>query len=139
MDTTLSILGIIGGGIVGFFTGKSFGSAGTFGGADASFFQTKPGSGGFVEGEVLKKKMKGKTFHWNRVGTPPAPGSWFEIRPKSGASILEPAIPSGLNNVYADVKAGTSNGTVYLYELWQVLANGDERRLEDPEITVSEM
>jgi hypothetical protein len=140
MDTTLAILGIIGGGIVGFFTGKNFGGAAPFSGADASFFQTKPGSGGFVQGEVLKKKMKGKTFHWNRVGTIPAGGSRFEIRPKSGgSSILEPDIPSGVNDMSADVKPGTSNGTVYRYELWQVLATGEARMLEDPEITVSEM
>jgi hypothetical protein len=80
------------------------------------------------------------TFHWNRVGTPPEPGSWFEIRPKRGySSILEPAIPSGANDMWADVKRGTSNGTSYYYELWQVLATREERRLEDPEIIVSEM
>ena len=139
MNTTLAILGIIGGAIVGFVTGKGFGGATRFGGADAAFFQTRPGSDGFVQGEVLNKKMKGNAFHWNRVGINPASGSWFEIRPKSGSSILDPAIPSGVNNIYADVIPGTPNDTVYLYELWQVLANGNERRLEDPEITVSEM
>jgi hypothetical protein len=139
MDMTLVILAIIGAGIVGFFIGKSFGAPRMFGGADATFFLTKPGSGGFVQGEVLKKKMRGRTFHWNRVGTTPAPGSRFEIRPKSDHSILEPAIPFGVNDIYAEVQPGTRNGRVYHYELWQVLDSGDARRLEDPEIIVSEM
>ena len=139
MDMKLAILGIIGAGIVGFVAGRFSSGASTFSGADASFFQTKPGSDGFVQGEVLKKKMKGKTFHWNRVGTKPAEGSRFEIRPKAGISILDPDIPSGANAMYADVKPGIANGTEYRYELWQVLANGEARRLEDPEIIVSEM
>ena len=140
MDRTLAILGIIGAGIIGFIAGKKFGGAYTFSGADATFFLTTPGSDGFVQGEVLKKKMKGKTFHWNRVGTRPAPGSRFEIRPKGGGiSILDPEIPSGENDMYAEVKPGTPNGTLYCYELWQVLATREERLLEDPEIIVSEM
>ena len=140
MDKTLATLGIIGAGIIGFFVGKSYHGVSTFGGADATFFRTTPGSDGFVQGEVLKKKMKGKTFHWNRVGTMPAPGSRFEIRPKGDRiSILDPDIPSGTNDMYAEVKPGTSNGTSYCYELWQVLETAEERRLEDPEIVVSEM
>lgn len=140
MDKTLAILGIIAAGVIGFFIGKSSHGVSTSDGADFTLFKTTPGSDGFVQGEVLKKKMKGKTFHWKRVGTRPAAGSWFEIRPKGGRpSILDPEIPSGMDDIYADVKPGTPNGTSYYYDLWQVLETGGERQLEDPEIVVSEM
>jgi hypothetical protein len=140
MDKTLAIFGIIVGGIVGFLAGKSFGGRRTLRGVDIALVLTKKGTDGFVEGEVLNKKMKGKAFHWVIVGFSPAPGSRFEIRPKRDhRSILDPEIPFGVDHIAAEAKAGTPNGTRYYYELWQVLANGDARMLEDPEITVSEM
>jgi hypothetical protein len=107
--------------------------------ADATNFQTNRGDDGFVVAEILKKRMKGRTFNWNRVGVRPEPGSHFEIRAKSGASILVPPTPRGVDDISAAVESGVRTGTIYRYSLWQVLADGRERELEDPELEVGEI
>ena len=135
MDTSLGVVGIVAAAVVGFIAGLK--KSGRVGNADATFFQTNPGSGGFVAARILKRKMKGRTFHWNRVGTIPAAGSHFEIRPKPGQpKILNPPIPSGVNDLYADVPPSVPGGTKYQYSLWQVLADNSEKELDDPELEI---
>ena len=50
-------------------------------GADATFFTSHAGSDGFCDAKVLKFRMKGRAFHWARVGELPDPAvtSYFEI------------------------------------------------------------
>jgi hypothetical protein len=139
MNDTIAILGIVAAALVGFLLGKKAGGdRDRAGNADATFFQTTPGSGGFVQGRVLNR-MKGRTFHWNRVGTKPAAGSRFEIRAKSGTLPLVPPIPSGTDSIFADANDSAVPGTVYKYSLWQVLANGSEKELHDPELEIGQV
>ena len=66
-------------------------------GADATFFTSHPGSDGFCEAKVLKFRMRGRVFHWARVGNcKPSGGSYFEIRVKAkdGRSPLIPPAPA---------------------------------------------
>ena len=142
MNAVTVALGIVAAGVIGYLVTKKTRSHPTLqpGGArDASLFRTLPGTGGFCQGEVLKKRMKGRGFHWKRVGgCNPAPGSRFEIRLKdqSLSSPLIPAVPSGVDNISADVKPGEPAGNVYAYSLFQVLADNSERELEDPELEI---
>ena len=59
-------------------------------------FVTSRGSDGFVDARV-QARMKGASFVWTRAGMPPAEGSRFEIRPKSGFSVLDPSTPTGVD------------------------------------------
>jgi hypothetical protein len=138
MNDAIAIIGIVGSAIVGFFAGKKTGGD-RVSNADATFFQTRPGSDGFVEARVLKERMKGRTFHWNRVGTKPAAGSRFEIRGKSGPLPLVPPIPKGTDSIFADADDSAVPGTVYHYALWQVLADNREKKLHDPELEMGQV
>jgi len=66
----------------------------------STLFVTSHGSNGFVNARV-KERMKGASFVWTRAGLPPADGSRFEIRPKSGSSVLDPPIPAGVDEIRA--------------------------------------
>jgi hypothetical protein len=141
MNPVLGALGVIIGGLVGFLMGKKghphdaeFGRAG---GPHEARFVTRRGTDGFCAGLVLDR-MKARNFRWVRVGggCTPAPGSRFEIRIKHVASPLIPEIPSGIDEIIAGVRAGEPPGGVYQYSLWQVLADGRERELHDPELEI---
>jgi hypothetical protein len=142
MNAVTVALGIVTAGVVGFLLARkprSHPSLQPRGVSDSSLFRTLPGSGGFCRGEVLKKRMKGRAFHWKRVGgCHPAPGSRFEIRLKdqSLSSPLIPSVPSGVDDIRADVKPDEPAGRVYRYSLFQVLADSSERELEDPELEI---
>ncbi len=106
---------------------------------DDTTFQCNPGSGGFVDARILKNRLKGNIFEWRRVGVPPADGSRFEIRPKKGmSSLLEPAIPQGRDLIMADANGLARPGDIYKYSLWQVLSDGSEKELHDPEIEIAQ-
>lgn len=142
MNGVIGILGLIAAGVVGFLLGKKSGqrpSLGGGGGGNSSLFRTLQGTDGFCKGEVLKKRMKGRSFHWHRVGgCRPDPGSRFEIRLKhhTHPSPLIPPVPSGVDHIRAEVNHSEPDGRVYEYGLWQVLADGRERELEDPELEI---
>lgn len=142
MNAAVTALGIVVAGVIGFLLGKGskHPSVRPVGGAsDASLFRTLPGSDGFCSGKVLKKRMKGRMFHWHRVGgCHPEPGSRFEIRLKDRTltSPLIPAVPSGVDDIWADVDPDEPEGNVYEYSLWQVLADNRERELHDPELEI---
>ena len=103
---------------------------------DSTRFVTNPGSGGFVSARV-QRRMRGDSFVWTRSGIAPAAGSRFEIRPKEGASPLDPSTPAGVDELRASAnRSATRSGTVYTYSLWQVLADGRERELHDPELEI---
>jgi hypothetical protein len=109
-------------------------------GADATFFTTTYGTGNFCRGEVHKQRMKGRTFHWMQHGPCKPAGAHFEIRPKPGqTSPLNPGIPKGVEHMWADVPASVPAGTIYRYSLWQVLANGQEQELDDPELEIGQV
>lgn len=101
----------------------------------STLFVTSHGSGGFVAGRV-QRRMKGKSFVWKRSGLAPAEGSRFEIRPKTGLSLLDPATPTGVDEIRATAVSSAQQGAVYTYSLWQVLADGRERELHDPELEI---
>jgi len=102
----------------------------------STLFVTSHGSNGFVNARV-KERMKGASFVWTRAGLPPADGSRFEIRPKSGSSVLDPPIPAGVDEIRAIANGSVAPaGTVYTYSLWQVLVDGRERELNDPELEI---
>jgi hypothetical protein len=105
---------------------------------DSTRFVTTPGSDGFVVAQI-QKRMKGDSFVWTRSGVSPAAGSRFEIRPKpqSATSLLNPPIPVGVDEIRAQVNRSTAeHGAVYAYSLWQVLADGREREIHDPELQI---
>jgi hypothetical protein len=109
-------------------------------GADATFFSTRPGSDGFCDAKVLKFRMKGREFHWARVGgCKPAGGGYFEIRVKGGKSLLVPPTPKGVNDIYCEVDPSVPEGTVIEYSLYQVRLEGGkpiEKELHDPELEI---
>ncbi len=105
---------------------------------DSTRFVTTPGADGFVAAQI-QKRMKGNSFVWTRSGIPPAAGSRFEIRPKplSAVSLLNPPIPTGVDEIHAQVnRSAAQQGAVYTYSLWQVLADGREREIHDPELQI---
>jgi hypothetical protein len=137
-------LGFIAGGVIGFLFLRLRdwpGSDPVASASNATLFRTSPGLDAFSNARILKKRMKGRSFRWTRVGPPPAAGSRFEIRLKDAAlrSPLIPAIPAGVENIRADVHREEKPGTVYEYGLYQVLANGDERCLHDPELEIGQI
>ena len=124
--------------VIGYLLGKK-GLDSHHGNADATLFTTQPGDHGFCKGKVLKFRMKGRAFHWRRVGQcRPSSGGYFEIRMKQGVSPLIPARPQGVNDIYADVHAWAKPFDVYEYSLWQVMADGRERELHDPELEIGQ-
>lgn len=145
MNGVLVALGVIVAGVIGFLLAKKSGQHPSLVGggvSDSSLFRTVGGSGGFCDGKVVKERMKGRRFEWVRVGgCVPAPGSRFEIRLKNTAieSPLVPAVPSGVDRINAGVRSSEPAGTVYKYSLYQVLANGSERELDDPELEIGQI
>ena len=138
MNAVLGALGVFVAGLIGFLIGKkSSMELPRSGGPNEARFVTRPGTGGFCAGLVLDRP-KARRFRWIRVGggCTPAPGSRFEIRIKHEASPLVPDIPSGVDEIVAGVKPGIPTGKVYEYSLWQVLADGRERELHDPELEI---
>jgi hypothetical protein len=109
-------------------------------GADATFFTSHPGSDGFCDAKVLKFRMKGRAFHWARVGScKPSGDDYFEIRVKEGESPLIPPTPKGVNNIYCEVDPKVPDGTLIQYSLYQVRVDGGERiekELHDPELEI---
>jgi hypothetical protein len=102
----------------------------------STLFVTSHGSDGFVAARV-QRRMKGNSFVWKRSGIPPAEGSRFEIRPKFGFSLLDPSTPNGVHEIRATAnRSSAQQGAVYTYSLWQVLADGRERELHDPELEI---
>jgi hypothetical protein len=102
----------------------------------SSLFVTSHGSDGFVAARV-QRRMRGDSFLWKRSGLAPAAGSRFEIRPKTGSSLLDPSIPSGVDEIHATAnRSSAQHGAVYTYSLWQVLPDGRERELHDPELEI---
>jgi LPXTG-motif cell wall-anchored protein len=141
MNGALTALGIVAAGVIGFLLGRKrkHPHIRTGGASDASLFRTLRGTDGFCTGEVLKKRMKGRRFHWKRVGgCQPEAGSRFEIRLKDPTmpNPLIPSVPFGVDDIWADVDPDEPEGTVYPYGLFQVLADGRERELEDPELEI---
>jgi hypothetical protein len=145
MNGLFAALGVIAGGVIGFLLGKKSGTHPSLlggGVSDSSLFRTVAGTGGFCEGRVVKYRMTGRHFEWKRVGgCSPAPGSRFEIRLKNSAiaSPLIPATPAGVDLIRAGVRDSERPGTVYEYSLYQVLANGSERELDDPELEIGQI
>jgi hypothetical protein len=145
MNGVFAALGLIVGGVIGFLLGQKSRQHPALqpgGVSDSSLFRTVAGTGGFCEGKVVKRRMKGRSFRWIRVGgCSPAPGSRFEIRLKNAAiaSPLIPAVPFGVDDIWADVHGSEPPGTVYEYSLYQVLANGSERELDDPELEIGQI
>lgn len=144
MNRALVLIGIGASALIGFLLGKKGLPLppGLIPGdvADATLFRADQGSDGFCQAEVLKKRMRGRAFHWHRVGScRPAPGGYFEIRVKNRTSPLIPANPQGVNDIWADVHDWAEPGDVYYYSLWQVLADGRERELEDPELEIGQI
>jgi hypothetical protein len=105
---------------------------------NASFFTTTPGSGGFCRGRVVERKMRGADFRWVRHGScRPAEGGRFEIRPKRGyKSPLIPPVPYGVDEIVARADPDVPNGTKYEYGLFQVLPDGHEQEIDDPELEI---
>jgi hypothetical protein len=103
---------------------------------DSSLVQTRPSTDGFVAATIVKARMTGSHFEWEFVGVKPDDGSHFEIRPKDGSSALMPSIPVGVDRIIADARPRLETGTIYTYALWQVLADGNARELEDPELEI---
>jgi hypothetical protein len=102
----------------------------------STLFVTSHGSDGFVAARI-QRRMKGDSFVWQRSGLHPAEGSRFEIRPKSGSSLLAPSTPTGVDEIRATANRSVAHqGAVYTYSLWQVLADGRERELHDPELEI---
>jgi hypothetical protein len=138
MNIAVAALGAIAAGVVGFLLGKKDGKGLGFGIADASFFTSNHGTDGFCAARILKKKMRGSHFHWMRHGScKPSNGGYFEIRIKERESPLRPERPRGVDHIYASVKETARAGDVYRYSLWQVLPNGEERELHDPELEIA--
>ncbi|HXG89825.1 MAG TPA: hypothetical protein VNJ02_15960 [Vicinamibacterales bacterium] len=144
MRTEFAVLGVLAAGFFGFVLGRRKDDPSAADVADASFFLTTPGSGNddFCAGKILKKRLKGRVFHWARkgMGCEPASGSRFEIRLKPTVpprpNPLIPPVPSGVNHILADVQPWASAGVVYYYSLYQVLADGTEKQLHDPELEI---
>jgi hypothetical protein len=107
---------------------------------DGSFIISTPGPGKdeFCNARIERDKMRGRVFVWVRRGPcAPANGGYFELRPKAGnTSPLDPANPRGVHLITATVSDTAAEGVVYYYDLWQVLPNGTERMLHDPEIEI---
>lgn len=137
MNSPLSLLDRIKQAIASIFHGPAAAAPPAKSRADDSLFQCDPGTGGFVDARVRKERMKGNTFHWRRVGVAPASGSHFEIRPKGGSSVLVPEVPRGTDDIFADANGTVVVGTIYRYSLWQVLADGTEKELHDPELEIA--
>jgi hypothetical protein len=109
--------------------------------ADATFFNTRPGDDEFCKAKVLKFRMKGREFHWARVGMcRPPTGGYFEIRVKPGSQYgLRPERPHGVHDIFAEVDDSVPDGTIIKYSLFEVIVdNGKsrERELEDPELEI---
>ena len=109
--------------------------------ADATFFSTRPGgSDGFCEAKVLKSRMKGREFHWSRVGMcRPTGGGYFEIRVEGEKSVLVPEAPRGVHDIYAEVDDSVPDGTIIKYSLYQVVFEGGvakEKMLHHPELEI---
>lgn len=105
---------------------------------DGSFIVSTPGQDEFCSARVARERMQGRVFVWIRRGAcAPAAGGYFEIRPKAGnTSPLEPPNPRGVHVITATVPDTAAEGVVYYYDLWQVLPDGTERMLHDPEIEI---
>jgi hypothetical protein len=102
----------------------------------STLFVTSHGSDGFVKARV-QRRMNGDSFVWTRSGMRPAEGSRFEIRPKFGPSLLDPSTPNGVDEICATAnRSAAHQGAIYTYSLWQVLADGRERELHDPELEI---
>ena len=137
-------LGFLVGGLVGLVIGqRQRGSDGgpASGASNSSWFRTSVGTDGFSRARILKPRMIGRSFQWKRMGDAPAAGSRFEIRLKDRAidSPLIPAIPAGTDEIRAGVRRDEKPGTVYEYGLYQVLADGRERCLHDPELEIGQI
>jgi hypothetical protein len=109
--------------------------------ADATFFNTMPGDDDFCRAKVLKFRMKGREFHWARVGgCRPSSGGYFEIRVKPGSEFgLIPERPRGVHDIFAEVDDSVPNGTIIKYSLFEVIfvdGKPKERELEDPELEI---
>jgi len=109
--------------------------------ADATFFNTTPGDDEFCRAKVLKFRMKGREFHWARVGMcRPSSGGFFEIRVKSDSPFrLIPERPQGVHDIFAEVDDSVPDGTIIKYSLFEVIfVNGQpkEKELEDPELEI---
>ena len=136
MRTAVMVGAIAAAAIVAFLIGRASPPTAAPVWVDGSFIISTPGSDGFCNARVARP-MKGRAFVWVRRGAcePPA-GSYFELRPKSGnTSPLDPERPRGVHIIVASAPSA-AEGSKYYYELWQVLANGTERMLEDPEIEI---
>ena len=108
--------------------------------ADATFFTTQIDDD-FCRGKVLKFRMKGREFHWARVGGCRATnGGFFEIRVKPGSKYqLVPPTPKGVNDIYCEVDDSVPDGAVISYSLWQVIfvdGVAKEKELDDPELEI---
>ena len=98
------------------------------------------GSDGFCKAKVLKERMKGREFHWSRVGMcRPTGGGYFEIRVKGEKSVLVPETPRGVHDIYAEVDDSVPDGTIIKYSLYQVIFEdgvAKEKMLHDPELEI---
>jgi hypothetical protein len=110
-------------------------------GADATFFTSNAGRDGFCDAKVLKFRMKGRVFHWARVGScKPSGDGYFEIRVKHGQSPLIPPAPNGINHIFCEVDPAVPDGTVIQYSLYQVRfedGKRSEKELHDPELEIT--
>jgi hypothetical protein len=138
MNIVVAILGFIGAGLVGFSFGRRQDVKPAS--ADSTFFTTTPGGAdGFCRARVLNR-MKGRSFNWLRHGAcVPAGTGYFEIRVKSGDSPLLPPRPRGVDHIRADVASWARPGDVVFYSLWQVLDDGQEKELHDPELEIGQI
>ena len=142
----LELLGMLSAGVVGFVLAKRGGVRDVHPLAErpnASFFDTKPGSEGFCDGKIKERKMKGHSFRWvrNDKGCSVPTGSTFEIRikPNQGDSPLIPPIPSHRDDIHAEVNwdvVRASGRSRWEYSLFQVLPDGREKELDDPELEI---
>jgi hypothetical protein len=104
-------------------------------------FRSHPGTGdGFCKVTVQAGRPRGRAFHWKPVGPcRPEPGGYFQIRVKNRPSPLIPERPRGNPSIFAEVQHWAVPGDVYRYSFWQVLADGRERELVDPELEIGQI
>lgn len=140
MRKALTAGGVVVLALIAFLIGRGFTSTAPPSWVDGSLIISPVDSDkdGFCDARIERERMTGRVFVWvRRGGCAPTTGGYFELRPKPGnTSPLEPANPRGVHVIMATASENAVENTRYFYELWQVLSDGREKRLHDPEIEI---